>query len=330
MSTNKLCISLFSGLGGLDIGMELAGLKVPVAQEWDPAAIKSLRSNGRYVVEGDICKLVQKDPECRFLLDRIPGRKVFAIFGGPPCQPFSYHGKGLGFEDERAKAYFAFVAVVKAVRPRFFVMETVSGFMSTPGALEAILDPFQGTYKTVHAVVNAADYGVPQIRKRLIIIGSRDGEGIAIPTPTFVGKHRTFGDAVYRLKDDGLGTKLPALIQNLIHHVPEGGNWKSLPPYLQEKALGNNGRAGGMTGVCRRLSWSRPAPTVVCSPIQHNTLLAHPEEDRPLTIREYARIQGFPDSYKIEGSITDQYKQIGNAVPIALGEAIGNMLLGIK
>ena len=329
MKNPDICISLFSGLGGLDIGMELAGFQVPVTQELDPAAIKSLRSNGRYVVEGDICKLVQEDPECRFLLDKLPGREIFAVFGGPPCQPFSCHGKGLGFEDERAKTYFAFVAVVKAVHPRFFIMETVSGFMSTPGALEAVIEPFQDSYKTVHGVVNAADYGAPQIRKRLIIIGSRDGENIIIPTPTFVGKHRTFGDAVYRLKDDGRGAKLPVLTQNLIHHVPEGGNWKTLPPYLQKKALGNCS-GGGLTGICRRLSWYKPAPTVVCCPIQHTTLFAHPEEDRPLTVREYARIQGFPDSYKIEGSITDQYKQIGNAVPIALGEAIGNMLVGIK
>ena len=328
MSTNKVCISLFTGLGGLDIGMELAGLQVPVAQEWNSTAVKSLRKNGRQVVEGDICKLVQQDPACRFLLDMIPGEDVFAIFGGPPCQPFSYHGKGLGFDDERAKTYKAFIAVIKAVRPRFFVMETVNGFVSKPGALELILKPFEGLYKTVYGVVNAADYGAPQIRKRLLVIGSRDGEPVAIPAPTHADHYKTFGEAIKGLKDDGLGAKFPPKTMRLIKHVPEGGNWRCLPPRLQHTALGNCS-GGGLTGVCRRLSLSRPSPTVVCSPTQHTTLFAHPVENRPLTVREYARIQGFPDSYQIEGSMADKYKQIGNAVPIALGEAVGKMLMRV-
>jgi DNA (cytosine-5)-methyltransferase 1 len=324
----RACISLFSGLGGFDLGMERVGLEVRVAQELDKKASSTLRMNGRTVVEGDICQLVKEDPECNFLLDHIPEKDVFAVFGGPPCQPFSYHGKKLGFDDKRSKTYKAFVDVVKAIRPRFFVLETVSGFVSKVGALDLILGSFRKVgYKTVYGVVNAADYGVPQIRKRLLVIGSRDGEKVFIPEPTRT-RYTTLKEALSDLDDDGSGAKFTPRTLELIRHVPEGGNWRNLSRPLQKRALGGC-QGGGLTGVCRRLSWSRPSPTVMCSPTQHTTLFAHPSENRPLTIREYARVQGIPDSYCIMGSIPDQYRQIGNAVPVLLGEAVGKMLKSI-
>jgi DNA (cytosine-5)-methyltransferase 1 len=319
----KQCISLFTGLGGLDMGMEAAGLSVIASQEMDPSAVATLRSNDRHVVEGDICELIRKDPQCHFLTGNT--REIFAVFGGPPCQPFSYHGKKLGFDDTRAKTYKAFVSVIKAVRPRFFVMETVNGFVSKPGALDLILKSFKAIkYKIAYGIVNAADYGAPQLRKRLIIIGSRDGENISIPEPTHT-LHRTLGEALAGLQDDGAGAKFTPKTLQLLHHVPEGGNWRNLPKHLQSQALGGC-HGGGLTGVCRRLSMAKPSPTVMCSPTQHTTLFAHPYEDRPLTVREYARIQGIPDTYRIEGPVLDRYKQIGNAVPLPLGEAIGRML----
>ena len=325
---NYPCFSLFTGAGGLDLGLENVGFYIYTTQEMDVHAVATLRKNGRCVVEGDICAFIRKDPKCKFLTGKMPKGKAYIVFGGPPCQPFSSQGKRLGLKDKRTKTYGAFVAVVRALHPRFFVMETVSGFVSKshPEALKLILTAFKRLkYKTVYGVVNAADYGAPQIRKRLLIIGSRDDENISIPEPTHAGRHHTFEDAVRGLQDDGSGVKFASRTLNLIRHVPEGGNWRNLPLRLQREALGGCG-GGGLTGVCRRLSRFKPSPTVVCSPIQHTTLFTHPTEDRPLTVREYARIQGFPDSYQIEGSVTNQYRQIGNAVPIALGEAIGRML----
>lgn len=323
------CISLFTGGGGLDQGFKRAGLHVVVAQEYDPTAVATLRKNKQHVVDGDICKLIRQDRQCSFLTDGIPG-EVFAVIGGPPCQSFSTAGKLRGFLDKRGVLFLAFLSVVKATNPRFFVMENVAGLSYVSGALDQILSRCKRLgYHTIHGILNAADYGAPQLRKRLIIIGSRDNEQLSLPKPTYANRWKTFGDAVHGLKEDGLGAKFSARTLRFIRHVPEGGNWRDLPARLLPQAMkGFNlvNPTGGYTGAYRRLSYSRPSPTLVTSPTQRVTLLAHPVKDRPLTVKEYARIQQFPDSWKFEGSTAAQYRQIGNAVPLALGAAIGRTL----
>ncbi|MBD7961657.1 DNA cytosine methyltransferase [Comamonas avium] len=342
-------VSLFSGAMGLDIGLMQAGLNVAVSQDYDKWCVETIKKNGHVGVLGDIRELINQDPSCDFLLKagKLKKDSVFAVVGGPPCQSFSTAGKRLGVEDERGQLYNQFIHVVDQLRPRFFVMENVKGLASTlvdPGdkqslpLLEHILQKFKALgYHTVHGVLDAVHYGTPQFRERLVIIGSRDKEAIFLPSPTHFHIHqnegmrwRTLFDAIGDIEDPGPCAKFTPAIMEYLHLVPEGGNWKSLPPGIAKKAMGGAYESGGgKVGFYRRLPYSEPSPTLVTSPNQKATLLGHPRELRPLSVKEYARIQQFPDSWVFEGKITDCYRQIGNAVPIPLGRAIGQMLVAV-
>jgi DNA (cytosine-5)-methyltransferase 1 len=175
----------------------------------------------------------------------------------------------------------------------------------------------------------AADYGSPQLRERLVIIGTRTTQDLEFPISTHLKEaHVTIGTALENLLDEKPEyNQFSASILQYLKLVPEGGNWKSLPASKQKSAMGGAYfSGGGKVGFYRRLSFSKPSPTLVTSPNQKATLLAHPTEDRPLSIKEYARIQEFPDDWKFEGKLTDRYKQIGNAVPISLGKAIAETI----
>ena len=343
-------VSLFSGAMGLDIGLERAGLRVAVSQDHDKWCVETVRKNGHLAVGGDIRALIASDPQCKFLLEPagLQSKDVFAVVGGPPCQSFSTAGKRKGVDDERGTLYHQFLHVVQTLTPRFFVMENVKGLASAPSVaddksspslLGIILDQFkQLGYHTVHGVLDAVHYGTPQFRERLVIIGSRDKEAIFLPAPTHFHMHqnpamrwRTLFDAIGDLQDAcGPHANLSPKIAQYMKLVPEGGNWKSLPPTVVQEAMGGAYLSGGgKVGFYRRLSFAEPSPTLVTSPVQKATLLCHPREGRPLSVKEYARIQGFPDDWKFEGKAADGYRQIGNAVPIPLGHAIGQMLLSV-
>ena len=324
-------------------------MDVVVSQDFDKWCAETIRENDHSVVEGDIRQLIDNDPSCEFLLKGtgVSRDDVFAVIGGPPCQAYSTAGKRRGKQDERGQLYQEFVHVVKTIRPRFFVMENVKGLVSmlvsqdAPGErrlLDIILEEFRVLgYHTEHGVVDAVHYGTPQFRERLIIVGSRDGEAIYLPMPTHFPFHqnlgmrwRTLRDAIDDLNDTGPCGKISPKLLPYLKMVPEGGNWKSLPQNVVEEAMGGAYKSGGgKVGFFRRLSFDQPAPTLVTSPSQKATMLCHPKELRPLSVREYARIQGFPDSWQFHGSIANCYKQIGNAVPIPLGKAIGEMLLSV-
>lgn len=342
-------VSLFSGAMGLDLGLIDAGLYVAVSQDSDKWCVETIRTNGHVAVEGDIRKLIEADPECNFLLSpaKLKKESVFAVVGGPPCQSFSTAGKRKGVEDERGMLYNQFIHVVETIRPRFFVMENVKGLASMPSdpadkqsapLINHILSKFKSLgYHTVHGVLDAVHYGAPQFRERLVIIGSRDNEAIFLPSPTHFHMHqnadmrwRTLFDAIGNMNDCGSHGKFTPAINEYLKLVPEGGNWRSLPPAEVKAAMGGAYESGGgKVGFYRRLSYREPSPTLVTSPNQKATLLCHPRETRPLSVREYARIQGFPDTWIFEGKVTDCYRQIGNAVPIPLGRAIGQMLISV-
>lgn len=342
-------ISLFSGGMGLDIGIEKAGLHVAISQDFDKWCVETIRANGHKAVEGDIRELIDADPDCNFLLTPAGVRKkdVFAVVGGPPCQAYSTAGKRKGEHDARGQLYQQFIHVVSTIRPRFFVMENVKGLASMTvdkgsenqqPLLNVILSQFKELgYHTVHGILDAVHYGTPQFRERLIIIGSRDNEGIYLPVPTHFHFHQnprmrwnTLGDAIQDLTDPGPCGKISNKLISYLKMIPEGGNWKSLPQSVVKEAMGGAYESGGgKVGFYRRLSYNEPAPTLVTSPVQKATMLCHPRDLRPLSIREYARVQGFPDNWKFEGSLANCYKQIGNAVPIPLGEAIGDMLKSV-
>ncbi len=342
-------ISLFSGAMGLDIGLNEAGLRVAASQDIDRWCVETMRRNGHNAIEGNICDLVAADPSCGFLLRAagVSEGSVFAVVGGPPCQPFSTAGKRKGVEDDRGQLYEEFIKVVAALRPRFFIMENVKGLASMPSnpldkqskpVIESILAAFSAIgYHTVHGVLDAVHYGTPQFRERLVIAGSRDGEDVYLPAPTHFHKHqnplmrwRTLGDAVQDLGDVGAHANFSATIKNYLAMVPEGGNWKNLPADLVAQAMGGAFESGGgKVGFYRRLKFSEPAPTLVTSPIQKATMLCHPTEMRPLSVKEYARLQQFPDDWVFEGRTTECYRQIGNAVPVTLGKALGQMLVSV-
>lgn len=355
-------ISLFSGAMGLDLGLEAAGLGIKIMQDIDPWCVKTMEANNYRCVHGDIKQLIADDPKCNFLLKPaglLPG-EAFAVVGGPPCQPFSTAGNRLGTNDPRGSLFMEFYNVIKVVNPRFFVMENVKGLLSSavrhrpikdrnsntlssdemPGSVFNIIkETFTSLgYKLVYGILDAAHYGVPQFRERLFVIGSRDHEDIFLPMPTHYQMHqdpscrwRTLRDAIEDLEcAPGPVATFSSERLKLLKIVPMGGNWRNLPPELISQAMGGAYKSGGgKVGFYRRLDYDQPCPTLVTSPVQKATMLCHPTQDRPLSVREYARIQQFPDNWEIIGKVTDCYRQIGNAVPIGLGKAVGQALIAV-
>lgn len=354
-ANNRDVISLFSGAMGLDLGLEKAGLTVVIGQDYEQSCVDTMKANGRNVIGGDIREI---QPEQILEMTGLDVGEPFMICGGPPCQPFSTAGKRLGINDPRGSLFMDFIRMIDCIRPRFFVMENVKGIMSAPlkhvsAAERDELDPAQrlGTvldvilsefnklgYKTVYGILDAVNYGVPQFRERFVLIGSRDHEDIFLPVPTHFQMHqnpeyrwKTVGEAIKDIEDDcgECGTLTPER-KKYLKMVPEGGNWKDLPKDIIPAAMGGAYESGGgKVGFYRRLSYAQPSPTITTAPAQKATMLCHPTKDRPLSIREYARIQQFPEEWIFIGTTAAKYKQIGNAVPVGLAKAIGETVKSV-
>lgn len=350
---NRDVISLFSGAMGLDIGLEKAGLNVLIGQDFDTACVKTMRANGRQVLEGDIRNI---SPEEILNLTGLEIGEPFMICGGPPCQPFSTAGKRMGINDPRGSLFMDFIRMIDYIRPRFFVMENVKGILSAPlkhvpsaefdkndpdqqlgTVLDVILNEFNKLgYKTIYGILDAVNYGVPQFRERFVLIGSRDQEEIFLPMPTHFQMHQdsqyrwnTVGETIRDLEyNPGECCSLSAERKKYLHMVPEGGNWRDLPPEIIPAAMGGAYKSGGgKVGFYRRLSYSQPAPTITTAPAQKATMLCHPKQDRPLSVKEYARLQQFPDDWIFVGTVSAKYRQIGNAVPVGLATAIAKAVI---
>lgn len=350
---NRDVISFFSGAMGLDIGLEKSGLNVVIGQDFEPSCVETMRANGHNVLDGDIREI---NPETLLELTGLHVGEPFMVCGGPPCQPFSTAGKRLGINDPRGSLFMDFIRMIDYIRPRFFVMENVKGIVSSPlkhvsakerekedpeqrlgTVLDVILSEFDKLgYKTVYGVLDAVNYGVPQFRERFVLIGSRDNEDIFLPMPTHFQMHqnseyrwKTVGEIIKDLENNpGEYTPLSGERKKYIHMIPEGGNWRDLPEKIIPIAMGGAYQSGGgKVGFYRRLSYHQPAPTITTSPAQKATMLCHPTQDRPLSIKEYARIQQFPDDWIFMGTLSAKYRQIGNAVPVGLAEAIGKAII---
>lgn len=352
-------ISLFSGAMGLDLGLESAGLDIAVALECNSFPVATIKRNRPSLpLIANSIETVSSE-EVLDAAELAPG-EAFAVVGGPSCQVFSTAGRRRSFSDPRSTMFEHFVRVVRDARPEFFVMENVRGLLSAavrhrplkqrgPGYPRLTEDEQLGSafrvvaetlrnlgYYCVFDVLNAADYGVPQTRLRLVIIGSRDGRKLRMPRATH-NAEGTQGLATWRT----LGQALESLNENdpdyypfcpskerYMKLVPEGGNWRQLPEELKKEALGSAFSSwGGRSGFFRRLSRERPCPALTTRPDSKATVLCHPTELRPLTVGEYARIQQFPDDWIFEGSVRKKYEQVGNAVPVGLGAAIGAALV---
>lgn len=352
---NRDVISLFSGAMGLDIGLAKAGLNVVIGQDFDASCVKTMRANGHKVLEGDIREI---EPQQLLSLTGLHIGEPFLICGGPPCQPFSTAGKRLGINDPRGSLFMDFIRMIDYIRPRFFVMENVKGIMSAPlkhvplaerdekdpeqrlgTVLDVILSEFNKLgYKTVYGVLDAVNYGVPQFRERFVLIGSRDNEDIFLPIPTHFQMHQnqeyqwqSVRSVIEDLEfDSGECATLSDGRLKFLKMVPQGGNWRDLPEDIIPIAMGGAYTSGGgKVGFYRRLSYDQPSPTVVTSPVQKATMMCHPTQNRPLSVKEYARIQQFPDNWIFTGTTAAKYRQIGNAVPVGLAEAIGKAVIAV-
>lgn len=348
-------VSFFSGALGLDLGLEQAGLTPLAANEIDRSALATIRANrpGLPLFAQDVREL-----DASTVLKAV-GRRPFAVVGGPPCQAFSTAGRRRGLADSRGNVFLCFIDLAVELRPRFIVVENVRGLLSAPlrhrphsergvgspplsaeeapgGALSRIVATLEASgYAVSFELYNVANFGVPQSRERLVIMASADGGAVPHLRQThsehgFGGlkKWRTFEQAVRGLVETSPCAKLRRGREKYIALLKQGENWRSLPEDLQREAMGNAFHStGGRVGFCRRIAWDRPSPTLVTCPTMPATELVHPDEMRPLSVNEYKRLQTFPDDWAVEGSLAAQYRQIGNAVPVVFGRAIGEHLL---
>jgi DNA (cytosine-5)-methyltransferase 1 len=325
-------VELFAGAGGLAIGMEQAGFDSVLLNEIDKNACATLRKNRPEwnVLEGDISEIdfsKYKDT-------------IDILSGGFPCQAFSYAGNKQGFEDTRGTLFFEYARAVKEINPKVIVAENVRGLLKhddgkTLQTIKSIIDELG--YELVDPrVLKAVFYRVPQKRERLLLIAIRKdlAPGVKFKWPSPYERLMTMKDALKKgdLYDSDVplsdGQKYPERKSEILEKVPEGGYWRDLPDDLQrEYMMKSYFLGGGKTGMARRLAWDEPSLTLTCAPAQKQTERCHPSETRPLTVREYARIQTFPDSWEFCGSTSSQYKQIGNAVPVNLAHAVARSLI---
>lgn len=295
-------VSLFSGAGGLDLGFIQAGHNVIWANDLYADAVRTYRLNlGNHIVYQDIHEVSSdKIPECDI------------VIGGFPCQGFSVANTGRHEDDERNKLYLEMIRVIRDKQPKFFLAENVKGIMSIGKGqvFQNILSDFRSLgYQVQFRLLNAADYGVPQKRQRVIIVGVRNGI-----------------NAIYHYPEPGY-SKTPTLytkkwisVEEALKGIPDPDKPNNLPNHVYSKyKLNFNGYIGH-----RPLDPAQPAPTVTARGDNRGgvVILPHPNGQRRMTCRELATIQSFPLDYKFVGTTSSVYRQIGNAVPPLLAKAL--------
>ncbi len=355
----RLTISLFSGAGGLDLGLEEARWDVLAQIEPDPDCAGTLetRNEDREDPVRVIARPIERVPPAKLRreLELDPG-ELDLLAGGPPCQPFTTSGLRRALADARAASLFpAYIEYVKEFAPRTLLIENVDGMLSAAlrhrslaqrGAEHPPLEVSERKgsflrwlvhelvpigYSLAWGVVEAADHGVPQLRQRAIVIGVRDTEPCFLPEPSHgrqgLSPYRTLRDALDGLGDPGPVQPLSARKRAVYALIPPGGNWRSLPDDLQRATMGAAYHAeGGKGGWWRRLSWDAPSPTILGMPDHSSTALVHPDEVRCLAVNECAALQSFPRGMRFAGTSRSQYQQIGNAVPPLLAARLGRHL----
>ncbi|MGD1873951.1 MAG: DNA cytosine methyltransferase, partial [Mastigocoleus sp.] len=361
-----IALSFFSGAMGLDLGVEKAGFHLRLACEVDKFCRQTIALNKPDTALLDDINDYQPD-EVLKAAKLTEKDDIDLIIGGPPCQAFSTAGKRKGFNDDRGNVFLKYLDIALSLRPKYIVIENVRGLLSCPfkhrnheqrgarypdisvdvvsrkedelkgGALNFIISKLkQHGYAYSFNLYNSANFGTPQIRERVIIVCSRDGKKppFLVPTHSEDGKYglpkwKTLKSCIQNInKHDHLN--FPEKRLKYYRMLKPGQNWRCLPEDLQREAMGKSYYSGGgKTGFFRRLAWDKPSPTLVTHPAMPATDLAHPEEDRPLSIQEYKRIQEFPEDWKLAGPLIQQYKQVGNAVPVSLGLAVGKLILDL-
>lgn len=327
MHTPLTYIDLFSGAGGLSLGFEQAGFQQLLSVEIEPDYCQTYRANfpRHQLLQKDLTTLTEQD-----LINCLNGQSVDLVIGGPPCQGFSMAGKiGRTFTDDpRNHLFKEFVRIVKIVRPCFFVMENVARlYTHNSGKTRTeIIQAFQNIgYSVECKVLNAADFGVPQIRSRVIFIGRRDKGKISFPEP-FQIPHQTVGSAIGHFPKLAAGESNPHVVNHeAMNHsvqmlekmafVKNGGNRNDIPEPLRPK-----------TGDIRKyIRYDSNKPAVCITGDMRKVF--HYEQNRALTVRELAALQSFPDNFVFCGNKIAQQQQVGNAVPPLLAKAIAESIL---
>ena len=318
------CIDLFAGAGGTALGFSNAGINHVLLNEFDKNAAQALKDNSdahglNWVIDDRDVHDVEFSPYQAEIMQ-----------AGFPCQAFSYAGKSKGFEDTRGTLFFEFARAIHVVQPKIAIGENVRGLERHDGGrtlktMLAALDDLG--YRVNYKILRAQYLDVPQKRERLIIFAVRKD----LDCPILFPKERDYFISLKQALEgcpDSEGQEYPEKKRKVMERVPEGGCWRDLPDDVAREYMGGSYHlSGGRTGMARRLSWDQPSLTLTCAPAQKQTERCHPSETRPLKVREYARMQTFPDDWSFSGSLANQYKQIGNAVPVNLGYHVGRCVL---
>ncbi|MCA1788642.1 MAG: DNA cytosine methyltransferase [Thioalkalivibrio sp.] len=350
-----IAVSLFSGAGGLDLGLKEAGFRIALQVEADADCASTLGMSASST-DGDrlviSARIEDVPPAAVMRRIGIKRGELDLLAGGPPCQPFTTTGLRMGLTDRRASSAFpTYLTYVKALRPRALVLENVDGFLSAAlrhrpmkyrgkGHPELAWEERKGSflfwflgelaalgYAVSWGVLDAVGFGVAQHRQRAFLIGIEGANPTFLPAPPMTDQHgwRTLRDAIGRITELGPVQPLSRRKKDVLSRIPPGGNWRDLPEALQQATMGAAFAAtGGKSGWWRRLSWDVPAPTVLGMPDHSSTALIHPEEVRCLSLNECAAIQSFPSWVRFSGRPRSQYQQVGNAVPPLVGLGLGN------
>jgi DNA (cytosine-5)-methyltransferase 1 len=314
-------ISLFSGSGGLDLGLlKTKKFNILLANDFDKCATESYSHNiGKHIVHSDIREL-KNLPEADL------------IVGGPPCQGFSTANPNRAFDDPRNWLFKEYSRIISEVNPKVFLMENVSGILTLDNGkvFNMIKAEFQNLgYNLYETLLNAKFYEVPQSRNRVILVGVRNDLKVKfhfpspVLNPPLFGKFISVGDAIlnfdFKIDDPNHSiSKLTDLNLKRIRHIPEGGSMKDCP-----EELWNN---SDLKRSMRRLDSKKPSYTIVHNNCDH---YYHPIENRRITIREMALLQTYPPNYIFMGSKSDQSKQVGNSVPVNLGYHLGLSIVNL-
>jgi DNA (cytosine-5)-methyltransferase 1 len=315
-------IEVCAGCGGLSTGFIQAGFKPILINEIESTFCETLKENhpGENIINSSMLDLD---------LSKFKG-KVDILQGGVPCQAFSHAGERKGLDDPRGQLIVQFNNLINQCEPKVFLVENVKGLIThnEGETLKDIIKLFEnnGLYNVQYKLLNAKDYNVPQKRERIFIIGTKNTISKTFNYPPKADKEILLKDVLVDVPPS-IGAKYPKHKEDIMKLVPQGGCWVDLPEEIKIQYMGQSLNAGGgKRGIARRLAMDEQSLTLTTSPCQKQTERCHPIETRPLNVREYARIQTFPDDYIFKGSMANQYKQIGNAVPVNLAMAMAKSI----